>query len=93
MHVGQTRGKDCRTPLLRFSDGRKDGAVARNGRVMGCYVHGLFANTAQRKAWLARLGSASTELSYEDRIEESLDELALHLEAHLDLDRLLSFAR
>jgi adenosylcobyric acid synthase len=93
MHVGQTKGEDCQRPLLNFADGRSDGAVSRDGRIMGCYVHGLFSHTEQRKAWLRRLGGASSGFSYEDRIEESLDALAAHLEAHIDLDLLLSFAR
>jgi adenosylcobyric acid synthase len=93
MHIGETRGDDCARPLLHFSDGRKDGAVSRDGRVMGCYVHGLFSRPEQRKAWLALLGAESSGFSYEDAIEQSLDEIARHLEAHINLDRLLSLAR
>ncbi len=93
MHVGQTRGADCKRPLLRFADGRSDGAVSRDGRIMGCYVHGLFAHSALRKAWLTLLGAESTGFSYEETIEDSLDALGEHLEGHIDLDRLLSLAR
>ena len=56
MHVGRTDGPDCARPLLRFADGRVDGAVSADGRVAGAYVHGLFANDRQRAAWLASLG-------------------------------------
>jgi adenosylcobyric acid synthase len=93
MHVGQTTGGGCQRPLLHFADGRSDGAVSRNGRVSGCYVHGLFSHPEQRKAWLARLGGMSAGFSYEDTIETNLDALAAHLEANIDLDRLLSLAR
>jgi adenosylcobyric acid synthase len=93
MHVGQTEGEDCARPLLRFADGRGDGAVSRDGRVMGCYVHGLFSDPAQRKAWLALLGAESTGFSYEAAVEDSLDAIAAHLEEHIDLDHLLSLAR
>jgi adenosylcobyric acid synthase len=93
MHVGRTQGEDCARPLLRFTDGRNDGAVSRDGRVMGCYVHGLFADPAQRKAWLALLGAKSAEFSYEGAVEDSLDAIAVHLEEHMDLDHLLSLAR
>jgi cobyric acid synthase len=44
--------------LLRFADGRADGAVSGDGLVTGTYVHGLFADDRQRAAWLARLGAA-----------------------------------
>jgi adenosylcobyric acid synthase len=92
MHVGRTHGPDCARPLLRFADGREDGAISRDGRVMGAYAHGLFADDAQRAAWLATLGAAS-DLSYDLTVERTLDELAAHLARHIDLDALLGLAR
>ena len=47
-----TRPAGCRAPVLRFKDGRTDGAVSANGRVQGAYAHGLFADRAQRDALL-----------------------------------------
>ncbi|MGO4869148.1 MAG: cobyric acid synthase [Roseiarcus sp.] len=92
MHIGQTRGPDCARPLLRLADGREDGAISCDGRVMGAYAHGLFADDAQRAAWLAALGAAS-DLAYDATVERTLDELAAHLAAHIDLDALLALAR
>ncbi len=92
MHVGQTTGPDCARPLLRFADGRIDGAIAPNSRVMGAYVHGLFADDRQLAAWLAALGAGSS-LSYETTVEATLDALAGHLETHLDCEGLLGVAR
>jgi adenosylcobyric acid synthase len=92
MHIGRTSGPGCARPLLRFADGRPDGAISPDGRVMGAYVHGLFADDRQRAAWLADLGAGS-ELAYESQIEQTLDELAAHLARHIDLDRLLKLAR
>ncbi len=92
MHVGQTSGPDCARPLLRFADGRLAGAIAPNGRVMGAYVHGLFADDRQRAAWLAWLGAASS-LAYEATVEATLDALADHLEAQLDCDGMMKAAR
>lgn len=48
MHVGDTAGPDAARPLLRLADGRPDGAVSADGRVSGTYVHGFFADDAQR---------------------------------------------
>ena len=93
MHLGTTTGADCARPALRFADGRRDGAVSRNGRVAGCYVHGLFADDRQRAAWLAQFGAASDGASYEEGQEAVLDALAAHLETHVDLDRLNAIAR
>ena len=92
MHIGRTAAPTPRAPLLRFDDGREDGAISPDGLVMGAYAHGLFADDAQRAAWLARLGARS-DLAYEATIERTLDELAAHLAAHVDLDRLLNLAR
>ena len=89
MHVGDTTGPDTARPLLRFADGRADGAVSRDGLVAGTYVHGLFADDRQRAAWLARFGAAPGLTRYEAGIEEVLDRFADHLEAHLDCDGLL----
>ena len=92
MHVGRTTGPDCERPLLRFADGRFDGAVAPGGRVMGAYVHGLFADDRHRAAFLAALG-ADSSVAYETTVEATLDALADHFEAHLDCDGLLAAAR
>ncbi len=93
MHLGRTFGPDCARPLLRFDDGRPDGAVSADGKIAGTYVHGLFSEPAQRSAWLARLGGTGSNASYDDAMEAALDAIAAHLEAHLDLDRLLTLAR
>ena len=93
MHLGTTRGPACARPLLRFADGRVDGAVSENGRVAGCYIHGLFADDRQRAAWLDRFGAASDGTSYEAGQEATLDALAAHLETHVDVDRLIAIAR
>jgi len=90
MHIGRTSGPDCAQPLLRFADGRPDGAVSPNGRIRGTYVHGLFADDRQRAAWL---GAAAAGFDYEGEVERVLDRLAEHLARHIDLDRLLTIAR
>ena len=93
MHVGTTEGPDRARPFLAFADGRRDGAVSLDGRVAGTYVHGLFGDDRQRAVRLAALGAAPSNLVYEAGIDAVLDRLADHLEAHVDLDRLLGLAR
>ena len=93
MHVGRTSGAGLARPVLRFSDGREDGAASLNGRVMGCYVHGLFAKDNLRAAWLQRLDAPPSSLDYEAAVEDTLDKLAAHLERHIDCDALLELAR
>ncbi len=92
MHLGTTTGPDCARPFLTFDDGRRDGAVSADGRIAGTYVHGLFAADAGRVAWLMRFGATSS-VSHDAAVEAALDALAGHLEAHMDVERLLSLAR
>jgi adenosylcobyric acid synthase len=93
MHMGVTVGADCARPFARRDDGASDGAVSADGRVFGTYIHGLFADDRQRAAWLGRLSAGTAAVSYDDLIEQTLDRLAAHLSAHLDLDRLLKLTR
>jgi adenosylcobyric acid synthase len=93
MHVGATEGPGLERPMLRLG-GRPEGAVSADGRVLGCYLHGLFAADGFRHAFLSRLKLREVSgLAYEEQVERTLDALARHLENHLDLDRLLEAAR
>jgi adenosylcobyric acid synthase len=93
MHLGRTTGSALENPMLDL-DGRPDGAVSADGRIMGCYVHGLFGADAFRHAFLARLQArASSGLVFEQQIDATLDALADHLEAHVDVEGLLALAR
>ncbi len=93
MHMGETAGPDTARPMLALASG-PDGACAESGRVMGCYLHGLFAADGFRRGFLARLRRRETAgIAYEAVVEKTLNDLAAHLEAHLDLDRLLEIAR
>ncbi|MEK0082756.1 cobyric acid synthase [Benzoatithermus flavus] len=93
IHMGRTDGPGRSRPMLRM--GRDfDGAVSSDGRVMGCYLHGIFAADGFRRAFLDRIRRRTgEEVAYEARIEAALDGLAAHLERCLDLDRLLAIAR
>jgi adenosylcobyric acid synthase len=92
MHVGRTEGAGTARAFARLADGRSDGAVSADGRVAGTYLHGLFADDRQRRAWLALLGAPATDLAYEDLVEDILDRFAAHLEAHLAIDELWAIA-
>jgi adenosylcobyric acid synthase len=93
MHMGVTKGKDCLRPFARLADGSPEGAVSADGRVIGTYIHGLFADDRQRAAWLARLGAGPSMVAHDALVEATLDRLAAHLAAHLDLDRLFALSK
>jgi adenosylcobyric acid synthase len=92
MHLGRTAGPAAARPMLLLASG-PEGAVSADGRVMGCYLHGLFATDAYRHAFLSRLRDRRPSgLAYDAEVEATLDRLAEHLAAHLDLDGLLDAA-
>ncbi len=92
IHIGRTSGADCARPFAQVG-GRDEGAVSRDGRVVGTYLHGLFASDGFRSAYLAGLGIAGSGLRHAGLVEETLEALADHVEAHLDVAGLLALAR
>jgi adenosylcobyric acid synthase len=93
MHMGATTGPDCSRPFARLAEESPEGATSSDGRINGTYIHGLFAHDQQRGAWLARLAAGAPAIAYDAVIENTLDRLAAHIAAQIDLDRLLRLAR
>ncbi|NUB46675.1 cobyric acid synthase [Fertoebacter nigrum] len=92
IHIGRSAGPDCARPFAHVA-GQPEGAMSPGGRVMGSYLHGMFAGDAFRTAFLAALGAAPAGLAYGAGVEAVLDRLAAHLETHLDVPGLLALAR
>lgn len=92
IHIGETTGPDCARPWLDIS-GRPEGAVSEDGRVRGCYLHGMFASDVFRADVIAQLGGISQVSDYDKELEATLDALSGHMEEHLNLDRLLELAQ
>lgn len=84
IHIGETSGPDTARPWLRIG-ATPHGAANASGRVQGCYLHGLFAADGFRAAYLAALGAAPSGLAYDATLEATLDALADHMAAQLDL--------
>jgi len=94
MHLGLSEGPDRSNPWVKLDDGRTEGALSAGGRVMGSYLHGIFAADGFRRTFLSSLRSGRAHATaYDLRIEEILDALASHLEKHMDLNRLYDAAR
>jgi adenosylcobyric acid synthase len=92
IHIGHSDGPDRARPFA-ILNGTPEGAVSSDGRVHGSYLHGLFASDKFRKAFLAQLDIPVTHQSYRARIEDALEALADHIDAHLDVEGLLALAR
>lgn len=91
IHIGRTDGPDCARAWLEV-EGTREGATSADGRVQGCYLHGLFAADEFRRAYLKRFGITEGLADFDGGVEAALDALATHIEAHIDLDALLEIA-
>ncbi|MBB5723119.1 adenosylcobyric acid synthase [Loktanella ponticola] len=91
IHIGVTTGPDTHRAWLEL-DGRGEGAASADGRIQGCYMHGLFSADAFRSVYLTALGAAPTTYNYDDSVDTTLDALADHLETHMDVDTILALA-
>jgi adenosylcobyric acid synthase len=92
IHIGRSDGPDRARPFARVA-GQDEGAISADGRIAGSYLHGMFRDDAFRRAWLAGFDVAAGDASYTATVETTLDALADHLEAHLDVGALLACAR
>ena len=90
IHIGETAGPDTARAWLEI-DGTPEGAGSVNGRVQGCYMHGIFNADGFRRAYLGQFGVTST-LDFEDGVDTTLDALAAHVEQYMDVNLLLSLA-
>jgi len=69
-----------------------DGAVSADGKVWGCYLHGLFANATLRRAWIGSLRNNSPKPALGNAplasLHDSLEQLADAVEGALDMNQL-----
>ena len=94
IHHGKTEtleGEDCRIEIVR-ADNTPVGFAARNGRVWGSYLHGLFDADAFRRAWLNRLrrrkGLPPVDRTTPYDLEPALDRLADIVGQSLDMRKI-----
>ena len=87
IHIGRTSGPAASAAWLEIN-GKPEGAASPDGRIQGCYLHGLFSSDAFRRAFLEKLGGKGSLSDYGAAVETTLDDLAGHLEAHIDLGSL-----
>jgi adenosylcobyric acid synthase len=91
--MGQSRGGSPWLEITRRNGEAVavgDGAASADGRVWGCYLHGLFGTAGLRRAWLNSLGHRPGEPAV---AEDSFDRLADAVEAALDMARLETIIR
>ncbi|KRE88891.1 cobyric acid synthase [Frateuria sp. Soil773] len=89
IHCGISRGAALERPACLLDDGRADGAVSADGRVLGSYLHGLFDHPDALAALLRWAGLRdAAPLDVHALRETSLERLADMVGRHLDGARL-----
>ena len=96
MHMGLTEGADCARPFLHITRDAgtvPGGAVNADGRIAGCYLHGLFRADGFRHAFLSTLKARrESDLVYDDSIGQALDAFAEAMAHNLDIEAMLASA-
>src|SRR3546814_9958182 len=92
MHMGETRGPGTARAFAVLEDGKSDGAASADGKVIGFYLHGLFASARLRDALLARFDLAGDGSDYAADLAAALDDIAAEFVAHADIDAMLRIA-
>lgn len=99
IHMGETTfiGTDVPLPfaVLRGEEAaqsRADGAISKNGRVIGTYLHGILHNDAFRTAWLNEIRRDKGQSPQPVRVlaaqvrTQAYDRLATAVRSHLNMD-------
>ncbi len=93
IHTGESFGPDTKRPIFQVN-GKPDGASSADGLIEGTYLHGVFSHDGFRQAWLGSIRDGfRSNVNYEARVEEALDELADGVERALDIDQLFALAK
>jgi adenosylcobyric acid synthase len=90
IHAGLSQGPALQYPALTLDDGRNDGALSRDGQILGTYLHGIFDGVDACGALLRWMGLRDPQtLDYAALREQAINRVADALESHLDLPALL----
>ena len=99
IHMGKTTHFGVPRPFARvFRRGEtsvtiEDGTVSHDGRIFGTYLHGIFENLRFKEIYLNRIrlekGMPQRRGSHKMPELDPFDQLADHLEQHLDIPQLL----
>lgn len=95
IHMGRTNSDSTWLKIHTrnaMTCGFSEGAITADGRVWGCYLHGLFSNTVFRHTWLTSLGwiSKSQSLASQaiDSLEKSLTYLSDEVESAVSINEI-----
>ena len=101
IHMGRTDYCSTRHPVYVQTTGQWEGAVDREGRVFGTYLHGIFDNFSWTEKLLNALRrrrklpekKSSLPQTYRDYKEQEYDTLAAVVRENLDMDQIYRIIR
>lgn len=92
IHMGVTDGPDCRRAWIGIDANRSVSAQSADGKILGSYIHGLFAQDAFRAAFLQSFGTHSS-VAFDAVVDEALDAIAAQVAQEWSLDQIYKMAR
>ena len=82
---------DATAPFLKMKNGKVEGAVSHDKKIIGSYLHGLFHNHEFLVKLLQHGGVAlAAQPSYNHELKQAMDDWAIFLEQHLSLKKIIS---
>ena len=90
IHIGETKGEDCSKPFASINH-KWDGAISKDGLVMGSYIHGMFENNNFRSFFMKKILGINSSLDYQKQINQNLDEFADFIRTKTKISKLLNF--
>ncbi len=94
IHVGMTTRHGTAKVFTRAEDGEPNGWISEELPVGGCYIHGIFDDSAVRTSFLQYLSSKNTDKNIEFAqvdFKDEIDKVSDVLEASLNIKELLEF--
>jgi adenosylcobyric acid synthase len=91
IHMGETPSQTSWLEIFSRNGNQvkvADGGVSSDGKIWGCYLHGIFVNDEFRQAWLESLGWERRASSQSEIFNQSLEMLADAVEGALNMDLL-----
>jgi adenosylcobyric acid synthase len=90
IHAGVSRGRALNAPSAVLEDGRPDGAISDDGKILGTYIHGVFESPDACAALLRWAGlSDPKRIDYREIRELAIERVADSVESHLDMQAIL----
>ena len=90
IHLGKTIGPDCKNPFS-IINGRDDGAISKNGLVMGSYVHGMFKDNLFRSFFLKKILGIESNYNYRKNLNKALDDFSDIINKNIQVNKILNF--